>query len=76
MSTHTFGDDLLPSVDSPLDAVDTLLTAGGALGVLTYVVSLLVGNVETATLGVWFGVACVLGTLTFRSVRRVARSFG
>ncbi|AZH27010.1 hypothetical protein [Haloplanus aerogenes] len=74
MGTHTFGDDLLPSVDSPLDAVDTLLTGGGVLGVLTYVVGLLVGNVEAATLGVWIGVACVLGTLTFRSVRGLVRS--
>lgn len=76
MSTRTFGDDRLPSVESPLDAVDMLLTAGGALGILTYAGGLLVGDVETATLGVGFGVACVLGTLAFQGVRDAARALG
>lgn len=76
MSTHTFGDGLVPSVESPLDALDTLLTAGGALGILTYVGGLLVGNVEAATFGVGLGVVCVLGTLTFRGARDVARALG
>jgi len=74
MSTRTFGGELLPSVASPLDTLDTLLTGGGALGMLTYVGGLLVGNVEAATFGVGVGVACVLGTLAFRSAREVVRA--
>lgn len=73
MSTRTIGGDLL-SVESPLDAVERLLTAGGVFGVLLYGSGLLVGDVEAATLGVWLGVVCVLGTLTFRSVRDVVRA--
>jgi hypothetical protein len=74
MSTHIVDRERLPSVDSPLDALDTLLTGGGAVGILLYVVGLLVGNVETATFGVVVGVACVLGTLTVRSARDVVRT--
>ena len=74
MSTHIVDRERLPSVDSPLDALDTLLTGGGVVGILLYVVGLLVGNVETATFGVVVGVACVLGTLTVRSARDVVRT--
>lgn len=56
---------------SPLDAFDTLLSLGGVLGLLLYVTSLLLGNVETATMGVGVGVVCVLGVLSVRSARRV-----
>ena len=74
MSTYIVDRERLPSVDSPLDALDTLLTGGGVVGILLYVVGLLVGNVETATFGVVVGVACVLGTLTVRSARDVVRT--
>jgi len=56
-------------VDSPLDTLDTCLTAGGALGILLYVVALFAGDSSVATTGVILGVACVLGTLTVRSAR-------
>lgn len=72
MSTRTFGDSLSGSVGAPLDAVDTLLTGGGAMGVLLYLVALLLGHTEAATVGVGVGVVCVLGTLTVRSARGVA----
>ncbi|WP_251342272.1 hypothetical protein [Haloplanus halophilus] len=64
--------DLVPALDSPLDAVDSLLTTGAVLGVTTYAASLLLGNVETATAGVGLGVVCALGTLAVRSARGVA----
>lgn len=73
MSSATV-DRLLPALDSPLDALDTLLTAGGGLGILTYVAGLFGGNAEVATLGVGLGVVCVLGTLAFRSARGVVRA--
>lgn len=71
MSTQTPGFRL--PVDSPLDALDACLVAGGALGLLTYVVSLLAGDTGTATAGVVLGVVCVVGTLTVRSARDVVR---
>ncbi|MFB6101735.1 MAG: hypothetical protein ABEJ73_04150 [Haloplanus sp.] len=74
MSSATADHDLVPTVDSPLDTVDYCLTAGSGVGILTYVVGLLVGNTEAATLGVGVGVACVLSTLTIRSAREVARA--
>ncbi|WP_248895594.1 hypothetical protein [Haloplanus halobius] len=55
--------------DSPLDTVDTCITAGGAVGLLTYVAGLALGNVEAATTGVAVGIVCVVCVLTFRSVR-------
>ncbi|WP_251331229.1 hypothetical protein [Haloplanus pelagicus] len=61
--------DLLPALDSPLDAVDSLLSAGAVLGLTAYGTSLLLGDVEAATVSVGLGVACVLGALTFRSAR-------
>jgi hypothetical protein len=73
MSSATV-DRLLPALDSPFDALDTLLTSGGALGLLTYLSGLFAGNAEVATLGVGVGVACVLVTLTFRSARGVVRA--
>jgi hypothetical protein len=76
MSSHTIGHGWLPSVDEPLDAVDTLLTGGGAVGILLYVVALLLGHTEAATVGVGVGVVCVLGTLTVRSVRDAVRTLG
>lgn len=76
MSTHTIGRDRLPSVGSPLDALDTLLTGGGVVGILVYVVALLLGHTEAATVGVGIGVVCVLGTLTVRSARDVVRTLG
>jgi hypothetical protein len=76
MSTQTLGDGLRGSVDAPLDAVDTLLTGGGAVGLLLYLVGLSLGHTETATFGVGLGVACVLGTLTARSLRDVVRTLG
>ncbi|MEF8856443.1 MAG: hypothetical protein V5A16_03375 [Haloplanus sp.] len=69
MRTYVLGGDL--TVDSPLDALDTLLTGGGALGLLTYLGGLFAGDAEVATLGVGVGVTCVLGTLAFRSARDV-----
>ncbi|GAB6860894.1 hypothetical protein ACFR97_00205 [Haloplanus litoreus] len=72
MSSATAGHDLLPAFDSPFDAVDSLLSAGAVLGVATYGTSLLLGNVETATVGVGLGVVCVLGALTVRTARGVA----
>ena len=74
MSSQTIGRERLPSVDSPLDALDTLLTGGGAVGILLYVGGLLLGNIEAATFGVVVGVVCVLGTLTVRSARDVVRT--
>ena len=74
MSSRTIDRERLPSVDSPLDALDTLLTGGGAVGILLYVVGLLLGNIEAATFGVVVGVVCVLGTLTVRSARDVVRT--
>jgi hypothetical protein len=76
MSLHTIGYGWLPSADEPLDAVDTLLTGGGAVGILLYVVALLLGHTEAATVGVGIGVVCVLGTLTVRSVRDAVRRLG
>ena len=76
MSSHTIGRGWLPSVDEPLAAVDTLLTGGGAVGILLYVVALLLGHTEAATVGVGIGVVCVLGTLTVRSVRDAVRTLG
>ena len=76
MSSHTIGRGRVPSVDEPLDAVDTLLTGGGAVGILLYVVALLLGHTEAATVGVGIGVVCVLGTLTVRSVRDAVRTLG
>ena len=76
MDHHIVDRDRLPSVNSPLDALETLLTGGGAFGVLVYVVGLLVGSTETATVGVGVGVVCVLGTLTLRSARDVVRTVG
>jgi hypothetical protein len=61
--------DAVPAIDSPVDAVDAALTAGGAFGLLTYVSGLLTGNVDVATLGVVVGVVCVLCTLLIRSLR-------
>jgi len=74
MSTQTLGDGLRGSVGAPLDAVDTFLTGGGAVGILLYLVGLLLGHTEAATFGVGLGVACVLGTLTVRSARDVVRT--
>jgi hypothetical protein len=74
MGTHSIGGERLPSMDSPLDALAALLTGGGAVGVLLYVVGLLLGNTEAATVGVVVGVVCVLGTLTVRSARDVIRA--
>jgi len=51
-----------------------LLTAGATPGLLTYAGALLFGDVETATLGVALGVACVVTTLSLRSVRGVVRT--
>jgi hypothetical protein len=62
-------DDLVPSVDSPVDAVDSLCSTGAALGILTYGAGLLLGNVEVATVGVGLGVVAVLGALGIRSAR-------
>jgi hypothetical protein len=76
MGTRTYGGDGPVPVGAPLDAVDTLLTGGGAVGLLLYVVALLLGHTEAATLGVGVGVACVLGTLTIRSAREAARALG
>lgn len=76
MSSHTIGRGWLPSVGEPIDAVDTLLTGGGAVGILLYVVALLLGHTEAATVGVGIGVVCVLGTLTVRSVRDAVRTLG
>ena len=76
MGTRTHGGDGLVPTDAPLDAVDTLLTGGGAFGLLLYVVALLLGNAEAATVGVGVGVACVLGTLTIRSARDALRALG
>ncbi|WP_049937547.1 hypothetical protein [Haloplanus natans] len=70
MSSHTVDRERLPSMDEPLDAVDTLLTGGGAVGILLYAVALLLGHTEAATVGVGIGVVCVLGALTVRSVVR------
>lgn len=67
MSARTLGSQL--TVDSPLAVADTLLTAGSALGLLTYVVALLAGDVGVATSGVALGVGCVLATLTVRTAR-------
>jgi|GEM_PF-3279481 len=67
MSTRTLGLGL--TLDSPLAAADTVLTAGSGLGLLLYVVALFAGDAGAATSGVVLGVACVLGTLTVRSVR-------
>ena len=72
MSSATADHDLFPALDSPLDAAESFLSAGGALGLTTYVTSLFLGNVEAATVGVGLGVVCVLGTLTLRSARTVA----
>jgi hypothetical protein len=72
MSSATAAHDLLPAFDSPLDAVDSLLSAGALLGVTTYGTGLFLGSVETATLGVGLGVAGALGTLTVRTARDVA----
>jgi hypothetical protein len=74
MGTRTYGGDGLVPTDTPLDAVDTLLTGGGAVGLLVYVVALLLGNAEAATVGVIVGVVCVLGTLTVRSARGAVRT--
>jgi hypothetical protein len=76
MGTRTHGGDGMVPTGSPLDAVDTLLTGGGGFGLLLYVVALLLGNAEAATVGVGVGVACVLGTLTIRSARDVLRALG
>jgi len=74
MSSRTIDRERLPTVDSPLDALDTLLTGGGAVGILLYVGGFLLGNIEAATFGVVVGVVCVLGTLTVRSARDVVRT--
>jgi len=76
MGTRTHGGDGLVPISAPLDAVDTVLTGGGAVGLLVYVVALLLGNAEAATVGVGVGVACVLGTLTVRSARDALRTLG
>jgi len=76
MGTRTHWGDGLGPTDAPLDAVDTLLTGGGAFGLLVYVVALLLGNAEAATVGVGVGVACVFGTLTIRSARDALRALG
>ena len=76
MDPHTIDPERLPSVASPLDAFDTLLTGGGGVGILLYVVGLLLGDTEVATVGVVVGVGCVLGTLTVRSARDVVRTLG
>jgi hypothetical protein len=69
--------DGLPSPpESPAEALDALFTAGAALGLLTYAGGLLLGNVGAATLGVSLGVACVVATLSFRSVRSVLGAVG
>jgi hypothetical protein len=53
--------DPLPSLpESPVDALDHLLMAGAAVGLLTYGGGLLFGDVATATLGVSVGVVCVV----------------
>lgn len=69
MSSVTADDDLVPSIDSPVDAVDSLCSTGAALGILTYGAGLLLGNVEVATVGVGLGVVAVLGALGIRSAR-------
>ncbi|WP_338740046.1 hypothetical protein [Haloplanus salilacus] len=66
--------DPLPSLESPIDALDGLLTAGATLGLLTYAGGLLLGDVGAATLGVALGVGCVIATLSLRSVRGVVRA--
>jgi hypothetical protein len=76
MGTRTYGADGVVPTGAPLDAVDTLLTGGGAVGLLLYVVALLLGHTEAATVGVGVGVACVLGTLTIRSAREAVRALG
>jgi hypothetical protein len=76
MGTRTYGGDGVVPTGAPLDAVDTLLTGGGAFGLLLYVVALLLGNAEVATVGVGVGVACVLGTLAIRSGREAVRALG
>jgi len=67
-------DRLLPALDSPIDALSRLFTAGAALGLLTYLGGLLLGNVEAATLGVGLGVVCVVATFSIRSARDVAET--
>ena len=76
MGTRTYAGDGLGSAEASLDAVDTLLTGGGAVGLLVYVVALLLGHTEAATVGVGVGVVCVLGTLTVRSARDAFRALG
>jgi hypothetical protein len=71
MSSALADRDEVPAIDSPLDVLDVGLTGGGALGLATYVVGLLLGNLEAATLGVGLGVVCVLATLGVRSLRAV-----
>ncbi|WP_435067810.1 hypothetical protein [Haloplanus sp. C73] len=71
MSTRSLSARL--TVDSPLAVADTLLTAGSALGLLTYVVALFAGDVGAATSGVVLGVGCVLATLTVRTARDAVR---
>jgi|GEM_PF-5748115 len=67
-------DRLLPAFDSPVDALTHLLTAGAAVGLLTYTSGLFLGNVEAATLGVGLGVVCVVSTLSIRSAREVVET--
>jgi len=69
MSSATTDHDLLPSVESPVDAVDSLCSAGAALGIATYAVGLLLGDVGAAATGVGIGVVSVFGALGVRSVR-------
>ncbi|GAB3320978.1 hypothetical protein EI982_13790 [Haloplanus rallus] len=69
MSSATTDHDLLPSVESPVDAVDSLCSVGAALGIVTYGVGLLVGDVGAATTGVGLGVVSVFGALGARSAR-------
>jgi len=69
MSSATTNHDLLPSVESPVDAVDSLCSVGAALGIVTYGVGLLAGNVGVATTGVGLGVVSVFGALGVRSAR-------
>lgn len=67
-------DRLLPALDSPVDTLDSLLTAGAALGLLTYASGLALGDVEAATVGVGLGVVCVVAALSIRSARDVAET--
>jgi uncharacterized MnhB-related membrane protein len=74
MSLAAGARDRLPTVDSPLDAVDSLFAAGAVAGVAAYGVALLTGDVAVATAGVGVGVACVLSALALRSARAAARA--